>query len=166
MSGEALEPRRRRPTGSTSEPAACSSGSRPLRSCGPATRSAGRARRRAGAFEAHRSPSTSTSPASGAVSPSQNSIVVVLPAPFGPSRPKHSPAWTSSAILLTATTSSYAFRSPLTWRAARPGESDTNPSVLARCLGPIHLGWRSASFPPLALQSQMNSELVCPERHS
>ena len=47
--------------------------------------------RSAGASDAQRSPSTSTSPASGSVSPSQISIVVVLPAPFGPSRPKHSP---------------------------------------------------------------------------
>ena len=47
------------------------------------------AQRRASA--AQRSPSTSTSPESGSVRPSQISIVVVLPAPFGPSRPKHSP---------------------------------------------------------------------------
>ena len=40
----------------------------------------------------HVRPSTCTSPESGSVRPSQISIVVVLPAPFGPSRPKHSPA--------------------------------------------------------------------------
>ena len=34
---------------------------------------------------------TSTVPASGAVRPSQISMVVVFPAPLGPSRPKHSP---------------------------------------------------------------------------
>ena len=61
--------------------------------------------RSAGASEAQRSPSTSTSPESGSVSPSQISIVVVLPAPFGPSRPKHSPARTSSSMPSTATTS-------------------------------------------------------------
>ena len=38
-----------------------------------------------------RRPSTSTSPASGASRPSRISTVVVLPAPLGPSRPKHSP---------------------------------------------------------------------------
>ena len=37
----------------------------------------------------HRSPSTPTSPESGAVNPSQISMVVVLPAPLGPRRPKH-----------------------------------------------------------------------------
>src|SRR5437867_378249 len=39
-----------------------------------------------------RRPRTSTSPAVGGRSPSRTSIVVVLPAPLGPSRPKHSPA--------------------------------------------------------------------------
>ena len=33
-------------------------------------------------------------PASGAAMPSSMRSVVVLPAPFGPSRPKHSPCWT------------------------------------------------------------------------
>jgi len=36
-------------------------------------------------------PSTSTLPPVGAVKPSRISTVVVLPAPFGPSSPKHSP---------------------------------------------------------------------------
>ena len=36
-------------------------------------------------------PSTSTSPLVAGSSPSRISIVVVLPAPLGPSRPKHSP---------------------------------------------------------------------------
>ncbi len=40
-----------------------------------------------------RSPSTSSVPPSGESRPSKSSTVVVLPAPFGPSRPKHSPAW-------------------------------------------------------------------------
>ena len=34
-----------------------------------------------------------TSPEVGASKPSKISIVVVFPAPFGPSRPKHSPGW-------------------------------------------------------------------------
>ena len=46
-----------------------------------------------------------TSPASGASSPSRISMVVVLPAPFGPSRPKHSPRRTCSDSPSTATTS-------------------------------------------------------------
>ena len=58
------------------------------------------------------SPSSSTVPASGAVSPSQISMVVVLPAPFGPSRPKHSPRVTSRSRPSTATTSAKALRSP------------------------------------------------------
>src|SRR5690606_7699834 len=45
-------------------------------------------------------------PASGVVRPSRISIVVVLPAPLGPSRPRHSPWWTSRSSPSTATTSS------------------------------------------------------------
>ena len=41
-----------------------------------------------GASVSHRMPSTSTSPESRAVRPSQISIVVVLPAPFGPEQPE------------------------------------------------------------------------------
>ena len=48
-------------------------------------------------------------PASAASSPSRISIDVVLPAPFGPSRPKHSPRCTSRSRPLTATTSAYRF---------------------------------------------------------
>ena len=59
----------------------------------------------AAACWAQSSPSTSTSPESAAVSPSQISMVVVLPAPLGPSRPKHSPGRTSSSRPSTATTS-------------------------------------------------------------
>jgi hypothetical protein len=39
----------------------------------------------------HGVPRISTSPLSGGVRPSRISMVVVLPAPLGPSRPKHSP---------------------------------------------------------------------------
>ena len=42
----------------------------------------------------------------GVSRPSQISIVVVLPAPFGPRRPKHSPVRTSRSRPSTATTSS------------------------------------------------------------
>src|SRR6476661_6458216 len=66
-----------------------------------------------------RRPSTSTSPASGSVSPSQISIVVVFPAPLGPSSPKHSPRATARSRPSTATTSPYAFRRPAT-RSAGP----------------------------------------------
>ncbi len=52
-----------------------------------------------------RSPSTSTSPESGVFRPSQISMVVVLPAPFGPRSPKHSPDRTSRSRPSTATTS-------------------------------------------------------------
>src|SRR5713226_10189980 len=48
-------------------------------------------------------------------------MVVVLPAPFGPSRPKHSPARTSRSRPSTATTSLYALRRPRTLSAGCPG---------------------------------------------
>ena len=44
-----------------------------------------------------------SSPRSGVRSPSTHSIVVVLPAPFGPIRPKISPGWTSNETSSTAT---------------------------------------------------------------
>ena len=42
-------------------------------------------------------------PRSGVRSPSTHSIVVVLPAPFGPIKPKISPGWTSNETSSTAT---------------------------------------------------------------
>src|SRR5690606_23611084 len=60
----------------------------------------------------HVRPSTSTAPASGSISPSRISIVVVLPAPFGPSRPNRSPVCTSRSRPATATPSPYRLRSP------------------------------------------------------
>src|SRR5947207_203868 len=59
-----------------------------------------------------RLPRTSTSPESASRSPSQISIVVVLPAPFGPSRPKHSPVGTVRSRSETARTSPYDLYSP------------------------------------------------------
>jgi hypothetical protein len=58
-----------------------------------------------GALVSHRRPNSSTTPWSAVVRPSQISIVVVLPAPFGPSRPKHSPGTISRSMPSTATTS-------------------------------------------------------------
>src|ERR1700679_992300 len=57
-------------------------------------------------------PSSSTVPLSGRVSPSQISMVVVFPAPFGPKRPKHSPRVTSRSRPSTATTSAKDLRRP------------------------------------------------------
>src|SRR5580658_8028800 len=57
-------------------------------------------------------------PASEVVRPSQISMVVVLPAPLGPSRPKHSPRATSRSMPSTATTSSKALRRPCSERAS------------------------------------------------
>src|SRR5215212_1082231 len=57
-------------------------------------------------------PSNSTVPASLGVRPSRISTVVVLPAPFGPSRPKHSPTNTSRSSPLTAVTSVNLFTRP------------------------------------------------------
>src|SRR5882672_8932118 len=60
----------------------------------------------------HRIPRISTSPRSGAVSPSRISMVVVFPAPLGPSRPKHSRALTVRSSSAIATTPAYRLVSP------------------------------------------------------
>src|SRR2546425_12503295 len=54
-------------------------------------------------------PATKTSPRSACRSPSKISHVVVLPAPFGPTRPKTSPAPTVKEMPSTARTSPYDF---------------------------------------------------------
>src|SRR4051794_12398832 len=59
-------------------------------------------------------PRTIACPPSGARSPSRISTVVVLPAPFGPSRPKISPAATWKSMPSTATMSPYRLISPRT----------------------------------------------------
>src|SRR5579872_1524705 len=59
-------------------------------------------------------PSTEMVPRSGARSPSTHSSVVVLPAPFGPIRPKISPSTTSNDTSSTATVDPYVFRQPAT----------------------------------------------------
>src|SRR5580765_7073769 len=69
----------------------------------------------------HRRPRTTTSPSSGVLRPSQISMVVVFPAPFGPSSPKHSPALTSRWRPSTAVTSEYRLRRSLTRRAGAAG---------------------------------------------
>ncbi len=46
--------------------------------------------------------------------PSTHSIVVVLPAPFGPMSPKISPSLTSNETSSTATVLRYVFRMPET----------------------------------------------------
>ena len=55
-------------------------------------------------------PSTDTRPASGARRPSIHSIAVVLPAPFGPMRPKISPSNTSRDASCTARDRAVGFR--------------------------------------------------------
>src|SRR5580658_6759423 len=74
--------------------------------------------RSSAACELQRIPSNSTSPESGSVRPSQISMVVVLPAPLGPSRPKHSPVRTSRSRPSTATTSLNVLRRLRTRSAA------------------------------------------------
>src|SRR4051812_29401999 len=54
-------------------------------------------------------PQTSMWPASGSRSPMTHSSVVVLPAPFGPRRPKISPSWISNVTPRAASTPSYRF---------------------------------------------------------
>src|SRR4051794_7512537 len=66
------------------------------------------------ALVATSTPRTIAWPPSGARSPSRISTVVVLPAPFGPSRPKISPAATWKSIPSTATMSPYRLISPRT----------------------------------------------------
>src|SRR5258708_11182203 len=53
---------------------------------------------------------TEIAPRSGVRSPSTHSIVVVLPAPLGPIRPKICPASTSKEMPSTATVDPYVFR--------------------------------------------------------
>src|SRR5688572_19272070 len=62
------------------------------------------------AFRRTSRPRTSTVPASGWWRPSIISIVVDLPAPFGPSRPKISPGATSKLIPSTALTGAFGYR--------------------------------------------------------
>src|SRR5512137_317623 len=64
--------------------------------------------------------------------------VVVLPAPFGPRKPKHSPSWISKSMPATATKSPYFFVSPeaLTrtamTAASHPLEEGLEPGVAAQ----------------------------------
>ena len=58
------------------------------------------------------SPSRSIVPVSGSCSVAMVRISELLPAPFGPSRPKHSPRATSRSRPSTAVTSAYALRRP------------------------------------------------------
>src|SRR6478752_3173675 len=60
------------------------------------------------------SDSTLIVPRSGRRSPSTHSIVVVLPAPFGPISPKISSRWTSNDTSSTATSRPYRLRMPET----------------------------------------------------
>src|SRR5260370_6157651 len=71
---------------------------RPMRSC------------RARAWRIGSRSRTEIAPRSGVRSPSTHSIVVVLPAPLGPIRPKICPASTSKEMPSTATVDPYVFR--------------------------------------------------------
>src|SRR5437016_11960231 len=62
-------------------------------------------------------PDTNTCPSSALRRPSRISTVVVLPAPFGPSRPKISRSFTRNDMPSTATRLPYRFRSPSTTMA-------------------------------------------------
>jgi hypothetical protein len=75
-------------------------------------------------------------PEYGVRRPSMTSTAVVLPAPFGPSRPKTSPACTSKLTPSGATVSPYRLRSSCTSMTAMPS------SVVAG--GPGRIG-RTAS---------------------
>src|SRR5262245_4441678 len=77
-------------------------------------------------------PRTSTSPDVASRIPSMISMVVVLPAPFGPSRPKHSPVRTSRSRPRTAST------------GGRPGYVFTRFRQRMACdiARPRRAGWR------------------------
>src|SRR5690348_2900136 len=86
----------------------------------------------------HCIPSTSTCPASGRVSPSRISIVVVFPAPLGPRSPKHSPRWMVRSSPATAVTSSYFLTSPAVRIAGPSGPSGPpGPSVRGLLTGRV-----------------------------
>src|SRR5438477_468102 len=70
-------------------------------------------------------PSTRTRPASGKSRPESTFISVVLPAPFGPSSPKISPAWISS--VLPSSTSLARDRLDGAREVERPPELLTDP---------------------------------------
>src|SRR5262249_5179806 len=68
-------------------------------------------------------PLTDTAPASGRRAPAIMWMVVVLPAPLGPSSPKVSPRASSRLTPSTATTRPYALRSPLARIMAGPARA-------------------------------------------
>src|SRR5450631_3447233 len=62
--------------------------------------------------ESARSPRTDTVPASGMTRPTMLRIRVLLPAPLGPSNPRHSPSFNSNVTPLTAVKSPKRLTSP------------------------------------------------------
>src|SRR5208282_159681 len=84
-------------------------------------------------------PRTSTSPEVGRMSPSRISTVVVLPAPLGPRRPKHSPTEISRSMPSTARTGpsrpGYCLRNSLT-RMARSLMEGVSPGGFLPGSGP------------------------------
>src|SRR4051812_8603636 len=115
--------------------------------------------RRARSSLCQRRPSTSTSPESGSVSPSQISIVVVLPAPLGPSNPKHSPLATVRSSPSTATTSPYALRRPATRSAGTAVVLDVMGTNItpARARDSSDAGGRSPRAEPLATRLEQRA---------
>ena len=72
------------------------------------------------------SPKTLTSPAVGRISPSNNLMVVVLPAPLGPKKPKMAPSSTSKFTLFTAMSFSPKIFVRLSISMTRPIEHHRN----------------------------------------
>src|SRR6185436_18432793 len=62
-------------------------------------------------------PSTRAVPPVGSDSPNSIRMVVVLPAPLGPSKPKTSPCWTVRSSASTAVKSPYCLVRPRVWMA-------------------------------------------------
>ena len=81
-------------------------------------------------------PSTSTSPASGASKHEIMEMVVVLPAPFGPSRPKIEPRTIENDTPSTAVMSPNRFTSPSAVTMAGAGSDVTAPGRLGRTTHP------------------------------
>ena len=97
----------------------------------------------AGACRRTSRPRTEIAPESGTCRPSIISIVVVLPAPFGPSRPKISPFRTWNETPPTALTVPYDFRTSST---AMTASASVAPEAAVAVSGDAQSG--AVSLPP------------------
>src|SRR5262249_19681776 len=91
-------------------------------------------------------PSISIAPPVGSSTPRTMLMVVVLPAPLGPSRPTISRAPTANETPSTATVAPYCLRKPRTESTSAIGRVYANPSLGRLCndvgveIGPVDAG--------------------------